>query len=336
MEVFWTVLALVTVISAAGADEPDLVQHVERGEQLLTQGRLDLALKEYETARAAGAGSAMFLNRLGTLYMRASRYGDAADAFKASLREKPGQLPVYSKLGKAYLAAGQLDSAITCVRTALAAAPGVSTIHSSLAFLLLQHDPNDIPEARAHLDTALELDEGNAEAYRYLGYYYTQQDSIPRAIAAYKRVTELAPETLEAYNNLGYLYLQQEDYERALDYYQKALTRAQDPQVIYAINERIATARAMLNGELRARFILVPSRSEAEALLERIRSGADFGALAAKASTAPNADAGGDTGFFGPGELLPDFEDAVLDLKVGEVSDVVELDMGFLIIERMN
>jgi tetratricopeptide (TPR) repeat protein len=333
----WGGLVLILVMAGyAVADEPALVRHVEQGERLLGRGQLDEAIDEYEKALAAGAGSAMFLNRLGTLYLRAARYELAADTFKRSLQERADQLPIYSKLGEVYLAGGELDSAIHYVRAARMIAPQASSIHSSLAFLLLQRGGADLPVARAHLDTALQLAPDNAEANRYLGYYYTQIDSLDQAIAAYVRVTELQPDSFEAYNNLGFLHAAEEDFSRALEYYAMARARVTEPHLAYAINDRMAAARAILEGQLRARFVLVGTRAEALVLHQRLSSGENFGRLAREYSTAPNADAGGDTDFFAPGELLPAFEQAVLQLKVGEISEVLELTMGYFVIQRLN
>jgi parvulin-like peptidyl-prolyl isomerase len=40
-------------------------------------------------------------------------------------------------------------------------------------------------------------------------------------------------------------------------------------------------------------------------------------------------------GFFGPGELLPAFEQAVAHLSIGEVSPVVQVPTGFMVIQRL-
>lgn len=44
---------------------------------------------------------------------------------------------------------------------------------------------------------------------------------------------------------------------------------------------------------------------------------------------------GGDLGFFGPGEMMKPFEDAVRSLRVGEISGVVQTDSGLHIIKRL-
>ncbi|EPY35076.1 peptidylprolyl isomerase [Strigomonas culicis] len=43
----------------------------------------------------------------------------------------------------------------------------------------------------------------------------------------------------------------------------------------------------------------------------------------------------GDLGFFGPGEMMKPFEDAVRSLKVGEISGVVQTDSGLHLIKRL-
>ena len=74
-------------------------------------------------------------------------------------------------------------------------------------------------------------------------------------------------------------------------------------------------------------------RPQAEAVLERIRAGEDFAALAKEYSQDPgSASQGGDLGFFGRGTMVPAFEDVAFGLKVGEVSGLVQSQFGFHII----
>ena len=74
-------------------------------------------------------------------------------------------------------------------------------------------------------------------------------------------------------------------------------------------------------------------REQAEEVLKRIRAGEDFEKLAKEFSTDSTKDKGGDLGWFGHGEMVPEFEKAAYALKAGEVSDVVQSKFGYHIIK---
>lgn len=85
--------------------------------------------------------------------------------------------------------------------------------------------------------------------------------------------------------------------------------------------------------EYRASHILVESEDEAKALVEELTAGADFAALAKEKSTGPSGEAGGDLGWFGNGDMVPEFFDAVVALKTEEVSPPVQTQFGWHIIK---
>ena len=76
------------------------------------------------------------------------------------------------------------------------------------------------------------------------------------------------------------------------------------------------------------------TRSTAQGILERVRGGEDFAALAEEYSqdtgTAGN---GGDLGFFGRDRMVKPFEEAAFGMEIGQVSDLVETTFGFHIIK---
>jgi peptidyl-prolyl cis-trans isomerase C len=97
--------------------------------------------------------------------------------------------------------------------------------------------------------------------------------------------------------------------------------------------------------QIQARHILIKMEGDvteaqkAEALkkIEMIRKkaleGEDFAALASEYSEGPSSVKGGDLGHFSRGQMVKPFEDAAFALKTGEISEVVETQFGYHIIE---
>jgi peptidyl-prolyl cis-trans isomerase D len=77
------------------------------------------------------------------------------------------------------------------------------------------------------------------------------------------------------------------------------------------------------------------AKAKAEKLLAEVRKNpADFAKVAKANSQDPgSAERGGDLDFFGKGMMVKPFEDAAWKLKQGEISDVVESDFGYHIIQ---
>lgn len=82
-----------------------------------------------------------------------------------------------------------------------------------------------------------------------------------------------------------------------------------------------------------ARHILVPTEDACNELKAQIEGGADFAAVAAEHSQCPSGAKGGDLGEFGPGQMVPEFDQVVFSAEVGSLQGPVQTQFGFHLLE---
>ncbi|GAB5374515.1 MAG: peptidylprolyl isomerase [Acuticoccus sp.] len=130
---------------------------------------------------------------------------------------------------------------------------------------------------------------------------------------------------------------------RRLDYYRAQTLRDLYMEKIIAaditdekVQARYAEEAAKIEPakEVSARHILVEDEEKAKALIAELDGGADFAKLAEENSADPgSASRGGSLGFFGPGQMVPPFEEAAMALEPGEYTKApVQSRFGYHII----
>jgi len=87
--------------------------------------------------------------------------------------------------------------------------------------------------------------------------------------------------------------------------------------------------------EVHARHILVKTKEEAVAIIKQLDGGADFQKLANEHTSDPSGKTnGGDLGWFGPGQMVPEFDKAVFALEVGKYTkEPVQSQFGWHVIK---
>jgi peptidyl-prolyl cis-trans isomerase C len=81
--------------------------------------------------------------------------------------------------------------------------------------------------------------------------------------------------------------------------------------------------------QVRARQIVVATEAEGQRILGLLRQGESFEEVARKYSLSPDAEQGGDLGFFARGEMPPEFDAVVFTLPAGRLSDLVKSEYGY-------
>ena len=85
--------------------------------------------------------------------------------------------------------------------------------------------------------------------------------------------------------------------------------------------------------EVRARHILVDNEDEAKAIVEQLRAGGDFAAIAKEKSKDPGGAEGGDLGYFTKDQMVPEFADVAFKMYPGQLSNPVKTQFGWHIIK---
>lgn len=159
-----------------------------------------------------------------------------------------------------------------------------------------------------------------------------------RAVAEYLIDNMLFAEAAEA-ADLG----DTPEFEEQMRYLRRRLLREQyfEKMLKGKINEdeakKIYDARVAdlkPEEEFAARHILVESEDKAKELREKIVGGADFAEVAKENSTDPGSkEQGGLLGYFTKGQMVPEFEAAVVKMHKGEVSEPIKTGFGWHVIK---
>jgi peptidyl-prolyl cis-trans isomerase SurA len=114
---------------------------------------------------------------------------------------------------------------------------------------------------------------------------------------------------------------------------------------IVKLNERRSGEAQVIINQIHVRHILMKTneldddetvRQKLGKLRERILKGEDFAGLASTNSADPgSAPDGGDLGWSGPGTFVPEFDKAIADLKVNEISEPFKSRYGWHIVQML-
>ena len=194
--------------------------------------------------------------------------------------------------------------------------------------------------AQAEVDSIVVEDaQVNSELDRRIGTFINQFGSQEKLEQYYnKSITEIKS---ELFNVIKEQLLAQQVQQQIISdvtvtpsevkSYFRSLPKDSIPQIKteYIIQQLVKNPPINVNEKIRVKEELLELR-------KRILKGENFSTLAILYSEDPgSAKKGGELGFYGRGQLYPEFEAVAFKLKEGEVSDIVETEAGYHIIQMI-
>ncbi len=304
-------------------------------------GYLNEAVHHYRQAIENDSSYVDAYTNLGKVYTDTEEYEKAALVYEKVLTLSPpaDQLPkIHLNLGVSYLGVERVDNAIAQWEKAIELAPDYIDAYMNLG---TAYQNKDMPDStRVVWERALVVGTQSVVPRVALGRLAFAEGRLPDALRYYQEILDLGARDPRIYAEIGMIHERLEDFGPAADSYEQALELAPETAQLKTALSRVRQisedrAKAIESNKIRVRQIVVVSRAEADDVMEQLKNGADFVQLARVKSIDSSRDRGGDLGFFGPGEMIPEFEEAALLLEVGELSGVVQTPMGFHILKRI-
>ncbi len=112
----------------------------------------------------------------------------------------------------------------------------------------------------------------------------------------------------------------------------RIMASSQDEDAIYEAYEARYSTHSSDN-EFNASHILVETEERAKEVKAELDSGVDFEVMAKSSSIGPSGPNGGALGWFGTGQMVPEFENAVLEMRSGDISNPVQTQFGWHVIK---
>lgn len=184
------------------------------GDKQYSQGDIQGAIREYQTALLLEPSHVNLHNSLGVCYGQLGEYENALAAFEAASQlDAHDPMAVYNQ-GLIHLLQGERETALACFLTANDRNPAVFELALQTGRLYLEKGKPGT--ALAYLKKAVDLKPEGAAAHRFLGDAYFDQNQLDKALRAYKKAVKHNPHDHGALSAIGHIFdLQGENPEIA-------------------------------------------------------------------------------------------------------------------------
>ena len=170
--------------------------------------------------------------RLGNLYAESAIYEYAADAYKRAIHFDPGYATAHHKLGAVHYRMGLFTEARAELETAIELRDDVPLFHYTLGLVL--KDDKKLSESIASFSKAVFLAPDHVEARYGRGYAHFYNGDLEKACLDLEEVVRLNPEFRDALFNLGVIYISLGKWEDARGAFLRHLAlKPSDPDAFY-------------------------------------------------------------------------------------------------------
>jgi tetratricopeptide (TPR) repeat protein len=295
--------------------------------------------------RAISQGQSAARDSAQTYYLNAARmasegrYVPSIEAMKKAIEFLPNEPRLRSDLASLILASGDKPAAIRELEALAGQIPPYAPAVVQLGDLRLAD--GDTAAAIQAYQSVVGGVLPYALAYVRLGDVAQDQGKRTDAVRMYQQATSVDSTLIEGWLSLGSVFVIMDRYTDALAAFDHAINQAPEDETAgnlrsLAQQRKQDYEEGVAARKMRARMIVAATREQADSYRRRLVAGADFIAMAHRLSVDATSEVGGDLGFFGEGDLIPAFEQAVKALRPGQMSPVIQLPSGYAIILRVN
>lgn len=207
--------------------------HNNLGVALCEAGKVDNAIKEYQTAIQLDGYYSDPLSNIAVAYSLKGDIDKAIDSLKSAIQICPNYPEAYNNMGSLLLQKKCYEDAERSLKFAIALRPYYGKAFYNLA--RLYEEKNDQQQSWACLKRATEGDLDIPEVFFKLGQMSLRVQKYKEAASAFEKIIEKGLTDQQVWFNLANAYFMDKDYDRAQGIYQR-LTRDYPLDGRYAYN----------------------------------------------------------------------------------------------------
>lgn len=185
-----------------------------RGNEDLTKGQNEKAIKEYTRALELDPKYSHANNHRGIAYKRLNRFDLAMADFNRALELDPNDADSYANRGLIYNAQRRFDLAQKDFDRAIQLDPQLAMAYWGRGSALIGKGQRD--RAMQDFNKAIELNSNTFEFFLSRGMAFLTENKIDLALADFNRGVKVNPQRPEGYFLLGFIYFDKAQYQQAI------------------------------------------------------------------------------------------------------------------------